>query len=115
MLGHVHSCRGNYGFFLMAGWPDQAWKGARAEAYKNHVGPDGAWMVLVQNDTGIYKAAIFPISSGKKILLRNVDIYALYKKNILSIPMNGAVPEKSDFFAKWENQVEAGYMFACTD
>ena len=99
----------------MAGWPDQAWKGARAEAYKNHVGPDGPWMVPVKNDTGIYKAAIFPISSGKKILLRNVDIYALYKKNILSIPMNGAVPEKSDFFAKWENQVEAGYMFACTD
>ena len=113
MLGHVHSCKGNYGVFLMAGRPDQAWKGARAEAYKNHVGPDGAWMVLVQNDTGIYKAAIFPISSWNLVLLRNVYICALYKKNIPSIPLNGAVPEKSDFFAKWENQVEAGYMFAC--
>ena len=97
----------------MAGWPDQAWKGARAEAYKNHVGPDGAWMVLVQNDTGIYKAAIFPISSWNLVLLRNLYICAPYKKNIPSIPLNGAVPEKSDFFAKWENQVEAGYMFAC--
>ena len=70
----------------------------RTEAYKNHVGPDGPWMVPVKNDTGIYKAAIFPISSGKKILLRKVDIYRQYKKNIPSIPMDGAFWQKCEFF-----------------
>ena len=94
MLGHVHSCRGNYGFFLIFCWPGKVLVATRTEAYKNHVGPDGPWMVPVKNDTGIYKAAIFPISSGKKILLRKVDIYRQYKKNIPSIPMDGAVPEK---------------------
>ena len=58
----------------MASWPDQAWKGARTEACKNNVGPDGAWMVPKKKYTGIYKAFILPKRIFKKLNL-GMSIY----------------------------------------